>query len=60
MGKRGFVIGKEQTRQKETKFKLKTMTGKENYFGENKRSHTVQGKTEGRSSKKRKKETLKS
>lgn len=36
------------------------MTGKENDFGKNKRSYTAQEKNEGRSSKKRKKEMLKS
>lgn len=53
-------MGRDQTRQKQTKFNLKMMmTGKEDYFGESKKSYMVQEKNEGRSSKKRKKETLK-
>lgn len=36
------------------------VTGKEDDFGKNKRSYTVQEKNEGRSSKKRKKDMLKS
>lgn len=45
MGKRGFVIGKDQTRQKQTKLKLKMVTTeKEDDFGKSKRSYTVQEK----------------
>lgn len=59
MGKERFVMGRDQTRQKQTKFNLKMMTGKEDDFGKSKKSYMVHEKNEERSSKKRKKEMLK-